>query len=340
MLIIGQYQLLTILPLVGAYMPSDIMKYWAGLKVFLFVGNIVDPQSLFGLRPIYSYMDKDQSNDYLVKIEVKSESTFVNTFSLQLTVILIVCLHIIVLLIYWKMRPFRETEQKFIRKAVKFLFNLFTFDLYIMMAISCFLFVTLSSMLETYYMETRVLSILFSFSVLLFQVFFLGLCLFNWYKTRISENNRQLSYWRKLYPELKDRRKAGLYLFAELMRVAGLLVWISYFNAIPFAARWSLYSICQFIFLSLMVFQRPFRKVIANIMKILNETNYFILWIALNFLETKGQWSTVTEKWYLYLMMSISVQITILSLSKNECIIFHFSWSHYNNHSKIQSMEK
>ena len=209
-----------------------------------------------------------------------------------------------------------------------------------MMAISCFLFVTLSSMLETYYMETRVLSILFSFSVLLFQVFFLGLCLFNWYKTRISENNRQLSYWRKLYPELKDRRKAGLYLFAELMRVAGLLIWISYFNAIPFTARCSLYTIWQFIFLILIVIQRPFRKVIANIMKILNEINYFILWIALNFLETKDQWSTVTEKWYLYLMMSISVQITILSLSKNESIISHFSWSHYNHHSKIQSLEK
>ena len=321
-------------------MPSDIVKYWAGLKIFLFSGNIVDPQSLFGLRPIYSYMDRDQSNDYLVDIGVESESTFVNTFSFQLTILLFMGLHTIVLILYWKMRPFNEFEKKIVRKVVKFLFNLFTFDLYIMMAISCFLFVTLSSMLETYYMETRVLSILFSFSVLLFQVFFLGLCLFNWYKTRISENNRQLSYWRKLYPELKDRRKAGLYLFAELMRVAGLLIWISYFNAIPFAARWSLYTIWQFVFLTLIVIQRPFRKVIANIMKILNEINYFILWIALNFLETKGQWSTVTEKCYLYLMMSISVQITILSLSKNESIIFHFSWSHYNHHSKIQSMEK
>ena len=319
-LIIGQYQLLTILPLVGAYMPSDIVKYWAGLKIFLFSGNIVDPQSLFGLRPVYSYMGKDQSNDYLTEIGVNSESTFVNTFSLQLTVILFMCLHIIVLLVYWKMRPFSLTEKKWIRKIVKFQFNLFTFDVYIMTIIACFLFVTLSSMLETYYMETRVLSILFSFIVLIFQALFLVLCLFNWYSTRISENNRQLSYLRKLYPELKDRRKAGLYLFAELMRVSGLLVWISYFNAIPFVARCSLYTSCQFAFLSLMVIQRPFRKVIANIMKILNEINYFILWIALNFLETKGQWSIVTEKCYLYLMMSISVQITILSLSKQNPI--------------------
>ena len=87
-LIIGQYQLLTILPLVGAYMPSDIVKYWAGLKIFLFSGNIVDPQNLFGLRPVYSYMGRDQSNDYLTKIGVKSESTFVNIFSLQLFIIL------------------------------------------------------------------------------------------------------------------------------------------------------------------------------------------------------------------------------------------------------------
>ena len=173
-------------------------------------------------------------------------------------------------------------------------------------------------MLETYYMETRVLSILFSFIVLLFQALFLVICLFNWYSTRISENNRQLSYLRKLYPELKDRRKAGLYLFAELMRVSGLLVWISYFNAIQFVARCSLYTICQFAFLLLMVIQRPFKKVIANIMKILNEINYFILWIALNFLETKDKWSIVNEKCYLYLMMSISVQITILSLSKKK----------------------
>ena len=320
-LIIGQYQLLTILPLVGAYMPSDIVKYWAGLKIFLFSGNIVDPQSLFGLRPVYSYMGKDQSNDYLTEIGVNSESTFVNTFSLQLTVLLFVCLHIMVILVYWKMRPFSLSERIWIRKIVKFLFNLFTFDVYIMTIIACFLFVTLSSMLETYYMETRVLSILFSFIVLIFQALFLVLCLFNWYSTRISENNnRQLSYLRKLYPELKDRRKAGLYLFAELMRVSGLLVWISYFNAIQFVARCSLYTSCQFAFLSLIVIQRPFRKVIANIMKILNEINYFILWIALNFLETKDQWSIVTEKCYLYLMMSISVQITILSLSKQNSI--------------------
>ena len=105
------------------------MKYWAGLKIFLFSGNIVDPHSLFGLRPIYSYMDRDQSNDYLVEIGVESESTFVNTFSFQLTILLFMGLHTIVLIVYWKMRPFNEVEKKIVRKVVKLLFNLFTFDL-------------------------------------------------------------------------------------------------------------------------------------------------------------------------------------------------------------------
>ena len=303
LLIIGQYQLLTILPLVGSYMPSDISDYWTGLKVWLFSINVADPKSLLGISLAYSYMDEKQSNSYLTDINILSESTFVNTFSLQLTLALLLVIHLTILVMYLILRPFREVETNIFRKIVKLLFSLFTFDVYIMLTISWFLFVTLSALLETYSLVTCEVSIAISFVMLILLTLFLVLWLHNWYITRSSEDIRQHSYWRKLYPELKDKRKAGLYIFVELSRIVGLIVCISYLKSVLFIARCALYSVCQTVFLVLIVWQRPFRKVIANLMKILNKINYFVLWTTLNFLETKDKWSTTIEKSYLYLMM-------------------------------------
>lgn len=64
------------------------------------------------------------------------------------------------------MRPFRDVERTCTRKVFKAVFRLFTFDIYIRMTISIFLFVVLSSMLETYHMLTPVASIVVSHVVL------------------------------------------------------------------------------------------------------------------------------------------------------------------------------
>lgn len=89
-LIIGQYQLLTILPVLGAYMPADVVTYCAGLKIFLFSGNIGEPADA------YTYMDSACTDAYLTQIGFDSVSTFVNTYTLQLTLLATLAAHAIV----------------------------------------------------------------------------------------------------------------------------------------------------------------------------------------------------------------------------------------------------
>ena len=297
-------------------MPDDIVTYCAGLKIFLFSGNVADPASVPGMKHAYNYMDVTETNAYLTQIGFDSESTFVNTFTFQLTLLGTCVAHACVIGWYLAVRPFRDVERTCTRKVVKAVFRLFTFDIYIRMTISIFLFVVLSSMLETYHMLTPVASIVVSHVVLAVLFVFMWLTVYQWYATRQNEARRMQSQCRELYPELKDNRTAGLYTFFELTRVAALLVCISYGKTVPFVVRSALYTSCQVVFFAAMAWQRPFRKVVTNIMKFLNEANYCVLWAALNLLETKDKWSKLVEKLYLYLMMSISVQITLLCIGK------------------------
>lgn len=118
------------------------------------------------------------------------------------------------------MRPFADDEQRCCRRLARAVFRLFTFDFYIRTTVSVFLFVALSSMLETYSMSTPAASIAVSYAVLAALCAFVCLAAQQWHATRRSQALRLTSRCRELFPELRHNTTAGLYTAAELVRVA------------------------------------------------------------------------------------------------------------------------
>ena len=265
-------------------------------------------------------MDRTQTNKYIYEIGLESESTFVNIFSLLIVLLCVGIFHIAIIWMYILMKPFKEVERSKLRKVFLMVFRIFTFDLYLRIGICCFLFIILSSMLETYYATTKIASIVFSALMLFGMIVFFAFCLFQWYAIRKDPTKRNKSMFRNLFTGQSDNISSGLFIIFEQVRVAGLLICVSYFNSMPFIPRCILFTVCQSLFLTIIVIQRPFIRVAANIMKILNETTYLILSVFLNFLETKDRWNTTLEKIYLYLMISIWAQVAVISFSKSYLI--------------------
>ena len=171
-------------------------------------------------------------------------------------------------------------------------------------------------MLEIYNSDTNAFSIAFAGLLHLAVVVFMVFCLAHWYSVRLNCNLRDNSRFRELYPELKDSSKAGLYTLFEQSRVALLLICVSYGKSVPLLVRVIAYSVWQAVFTCVMVWQRPFRRSNCNFLKVVNEINYLVLWVALNFLKEESNWSYLADIAYLWLMVSISVQIVIICFSK------------------------
>ena len=113
---------------------------------------------------------------------------------------------------------------------------------------------------------------------------FLCILFIKWYAIRKDPTKRSKSMFRNLFTGESDNISAGLFIIFELVRVAGLLIWVSYFNSMPFISRCILFTVCQSLFFTIIVIQIPFIRVAVNVMKILNETTYFILSVFLKFL--------------------------------------------------------
>ena len=222
-------------------------------------------------------MDSSQSNRYLSCIKMSSNSTFVNTFTLQLVMMLILSFHVLFLALYLLNRPFKVDEEKWTRKAIRWIFKKFTFDIYIRIINLWFIFVVLSSMFETYYADTPWISITFFSTVILCVLLYLILWLFQWYATRLSLEKRQECSFRELFIDLKDNNNSGLYALFEFSRISIILICLTYGSAIPFISRSILFSLFQLFYAGVMTKHRPFEKVVWNIMKLVNEFFYFLL---------------------------------------------------------------
>jgi hypothetical protein len=96
--ILGQFQLLILLPLTTAYIHPDVIDYFKGFDFALlsmsYIPNI--DISLFGLGTI----DYDQNDAYLNDIGLESGSALVNISSMISFALVIIPIHIAILTVY------------------------------------------------------------------------------------------------------------------------------------------------------------------------------------------------------------------------------------------------
>ena len=86
--IINQFQLLILLPLIGTYLPDDIVLFLSGMDFTLFSFSFIPIDKLL------SFADSNPESSYLEQIGLKYKSSLLNNISLGISILAFVVIHI------------------------------------------------------------------------------------------------------------------------------------------------------------------------------------------------------------------------------------------------------
>ena len=100
---INEFQLLLLLLLTGSYFPSNIIYYLNGVSFSSFSFNFIPVIKSPGPNYLKSWLDFNLNNDYLSYIGLNSGSSVLNNFSLLTTILIQIGLHLIFILVFFRL---------------------------------------------------------------------------------------------------------------------------------------------------------------------------------------------------------------------------------------------
>ena len=86
-LMVNQYQLLTLLPLTGVYLPVEVYDQMNGLTFSSYFFSFIPVIEVFHEEQMPLYFDQKDSR--LKEIDLESGSTFINAFSLLILIVIL-----------------------------------------------------------------------------------------------------------------------------------------------------------------------------------------------------------------------------------------------------------
>ena len=98
--LVGQFQLMMLVPMLGGYLHDDVVKYCVGVDYSLFSFSFIPNLHLPGVQHALEYLDYKQEDEYLKEIDLESASSVVNLFKIFQTLSFIVILHLVYLLVF------------------------------------------------------------------------------------------------------------------------------------------------------------------------------------------------------------------------------------------------
>jgi hypothetical protein len=100
---IHQYQLYILLPMIGAYMPNEIVDILLGMKFVTFSFSFLGISGIPIVTNAIDKIDFNQNDDYLENIGLESGSSVVNYLPLLTVLLLMGIMHLIYLPFYIKL---------------------------------------------------------------------------------------------------------------------------------------------------------------------------------------------------------------------------------------------
>jgi hypothetical protein len=94
---INQYQLYILLPMIGAYMPNEIINYLLGNKLVLFSFSFISINDFSIIRDVVETLEVEQTNEYMNRIGLESGSSVVNHTPLLTVMLFILMMHLLYL---------------------------------------------------------------------------------------------------------------------------------------------------------------------------------------------------------------------------------------------------
>lgn len=354
-LMVGQFQLLMLLPMTGAYMPDDIVQYWAGMDFTLVSMSFLSLSNIPGFAQFIDVFGFDQEDWYLRKIDIESGNTFVNLLPLVVTAVLLGMFHALVAVVH-KLLIIRKCRDNFCKKFSTRLFNYLTFGAYVRLVLEAHQFILLSITTEIYRMEThsaqRIVSLVIAFVWLFGVAWFWGVVLFQYMKlikqtpknryevdsddTKFNREFGNLKYLTDLYEGTRQTKMGRLNTFLQLLHRLLLIIWVVFVSNINLHATLAIFWGIQLAYTINQALLRPYVDRKTNVIDIINQVIFFILATTLNYFNTNDRWN-IYIKWT-FMSMILCNTLIIASICFGMHSLFSlFRWCINQTYTKDKS---
>ena len=319
---INQLQLYLLLLLTGAFIPSSIVSLITDSKFASFPFDYFSFESLGFYSIGISEIDYELRSSNLTSFGLKSSWTLYNLYSFIIFMILIFLAHFLLYLFnkyafWWKENSRCSCIIKKWKLIVNKLILILTYGYYIRAILEVNQYTLTSSISEIKLFDSsstpKIISLIFAFLCLIFSLIFIAFVSylsFSSYEINDKEHNK--------IGEFFEGVKKGKYKIYTLNLLLRRFIFVSVL--IIFASKSSIVSIgtlygLQIIYLVILTILRPFEEVKWNLIEILNEIYFIILFGWLLHFNTEEIWSYFYKATYIYLLASNGIIITTIIIS-------------------------
>jgi hypothetical protein len=303
---LNQFQLFILLPMLGAYIPPKILQIILGTSFAMFSFSFIPLEKIPLINDLFNFIDYDQSDDYFDEIGLTSGSAILNHIALLLIFCVFILYHLSLLPCYQTSKQL--SEKHCFRIIVKFLFNIMTFSLYVILIIESYLIVWLSTISELkefdYSTGFKLFSLVLAFTFALGLLTVVIIAVIQIIKARPVYNPKKQWYFRELFNALKNNSPSRLFkLIFMIIRICFVLI-IVLFSSWPVIVKVILFSSVQLISTMYTSAFRPFENIKDSVAEICNQFIFLIASSLLIHFDTKGEWNSKITTFYVYLIMT------------------------------------
>ena len=331
-------QLILLLPLIGAYLSPNVLDFIRGMKACLLNFDFM-PANPIHIGNVDNLVDFDQQNPYLYLIGLESGSSVINIASVSGISLTMPLIHVISATLYCIIKK-KFSEKKCTHLFIRKVFRGLTFGAYIRFLYQVYIFLVLASVSEIYMYSgssvNRRRSIGVAYFVAVFCVAFICTSVWQFFKSLNDNNLNKMYYFIEFFSGIKGTRKARIYALMFLLRRTVLCcIVLLLHDVMSLTVLNSTFVLFQVCYLWFSVFFKPFSEIKDNILEMMNEVFYTLLWSSLIYFQTQDKWSQVFENIYIGLMMLNNWIFALISFCN-----FIYNYFSFHGQSNIQICQK
>ena len=314
--LINEVQLILLLPILPNYMSDEVKSFIASLNYCLFSFDFININFEKNFQNQNISLDYNQPGSYLNQINLNSGSGFVNIQSNIIGICIFIVIHISLLI--WNYVISIRRGNRWYSKWILKLFERMTFGWYFTYINCSYLMFLLISLSEIYRFDSsntkRIVSLSFSFVIIIFCLVFLLFTFTKWVKAQNSEELQKMKFTKQLFEATKDsnfsRFNPNKYLIQRLLLWMIAVLW----NCGSVYIKLGVYAFVQLCCSFYIIIVRPFDKFKENAFEIINELFYLVLIILLFWLESETAWTRFFQVIYISIIFMNNIMIFIISL--------------------------
>ena len=313
-----------LLILTRAFIPEDIQAVITGSSFTLNPSKYLPFTKIRIYESVVDNFNFGLSNSLLEPLGIKSDSIVYNNTTNVILLFLISIFHLKIYLLRrcllnWNTDGKWSCFIKITTKLIKKLFEIMTFGYYIRFILELHQYLLISSNSEIYLFNTssslKIISLAISFITLILCIglIFIPIYMaFSSFRLEVNQHNK----FGEFFSGFKPHKKYKLYLTILLLRRIIFVISLISLVSIPSNLLIGLLSVIQLIYLIYTTILRPYEEVKDNMIEIINEIYFFLLFGSLLHLNKESEWNITFTLIYMWVLSSNTMVLFLIIVSK------------------------